>query len=125
MASEFSCSRRKFLLGTATTAAGALLAACASEEAQTRVEAAEIPVGGGIVIDEYVVTQPEEGVFKAWSNKCPHQNGRISKVEDGRMICPQHFSEFDIATGEVLYGPSRRPAAEAKLGNEGQTLIVG
>ncbi|MEJ5918818.1 Rieske (2Fe-2S) protein [Corynebacterium sp. H78] len=120
-----ACSRRRFLLGTAATAAGALLAACASKTEQQRVAAADIPVGGGVVVGDYVVTQPKEGVFKAWSNYCPHQGGKIDKVVDGVMICPEHNSKFDIETGAVVSGPSRHPAGAAKLGNEGQDLLVG
>lgn len=124
-APKFTCSRRGFLLGSATTAAGALLAACAPGSDVERVAAADIPVGGGMVVGEYVVTQPEEGVFKAWSVRCPHQGGRINAVRDGVMICPDHGSHFDIETGAVVSGPSREPAGAAKLGSEGQELIVG
>ncbi len=119
------CSRRRFLLGTAATAAGALVAACAPKSAVERVAAADIPVGGGVVIGSYVITQPEEGKFAAYSSVCPHQNGRINQVRDGVMICPDHGSEFDIATGNVVAGPSRHPAGQAPLSAEGNELIVG
>lgn len=122
---SFSCSRRGFLLATATTAAGALMAACAPGSDVERIKAADIPVGGGQVVGDYVVTQPREGVFKAWSVRCPHQGGRINQVRDGAMICPDHNSHFDIETGAVLAGPSRHPAGPADLGNEGDELIVG
>ena len=124
-APKFTCSRRGFLLGTATTAAGALLAACAPGSDVERVAAADIPVGGGTVVGDYVVTQPEEGVFTAFSARCPHQGGTINAVRDGVMICPDHNSHFDIETGDVVSGPSRQPAGAAKLGSEGQELIVG
>ena len=103
-APKFTCSRRGFLLGTATTAAGALLAACAPGSDVERVAAADVPVGGGTVVG---------------------QGGRINAVRDGVMICPDHNSHFDIETGDVVSGPSRQPAGTAKLGSEGQELIVG
>ena len=98
-------TRRGLLAG-----AGALLAACAPGSDVERVAAADIPVGGGTVVGDYVVTQPEEGVFKAFSARCPHQGGTINAVRDGVMICPDHNSHFDIETGDVVSGPSRNAA---------------
>lgn len=120
-----ACSRRRFLLGSAATAAGALLAACGSAEEAAKVAAADIPVGGGVVIGKYVVTQPAEGEFHAFSAVCPHMGSTISEFADGQMICPQHGSHFDMATGEVVSGPSRDPAAPAPLAAEGTDLVVG
>mgnify|MGYP001336614606 FL=1 len=122
---KFSCSRRGFLLATATTAAGALVAACAPGSDVERVRAADIPVGGGRVVGDYVVTQPSEGVFKAWSVRCPHQGGRINEVRDGVMICPDHQSHFDIETGAVVAGPSRQGAGPADMAAEGDELVIG
>lgn len=124
-APTFSCSRRRFLLGTATTAVGALVAACAPSSTQERIAAAEVPVGGGVVVGDYVVTQPEKGVFKAWSARCPHQGGHINAVSDGVMICPDHNSHFDIETGDVVSGPSRQPAGTAQLAADGNELVIG
>ena len=101
-APQFSCSRRGFLLGTATTAAD-----------------------GDVRRGDYVVTQPEEGVFKAWSVRCPHQGGRINAVRDGVMICPDHNSHFDIDTGDVVSGPSRHPAGAAPMAADDGDLVVG
>lgn len=123
--STHNCSRRRFLLGSAATAAGALIAACAPKETVARIAATEVPVGSGVVVGDYVVTQPEKGVFKAFSSVCPHQGAKISEFADGVMICPNHNSQFDIATGEVKSGPSRLPAGPAALKAEGQELIVG
>lgn len=120
-----TCSRRRFLLGTATTAAGALLAACASDEEVNKVASADIPVGGGVVVGRFVVTQPEKGKFSAFSAKCPHLDGYVTEVKDGVMICPNHGSEFDIATGNVVAGPSRKPLGTAGLKADGTDLIVG
>lgn len=125
-ASDSSCprlvSRRGFLKGaaavTATTAAGAVLAACGSKSDAAKVAQADIPVGGAIISGEWVVAQPQNGQFVAYSNVCPHAQGVIDKIEkDGTRtlaVCPKHHSKFDVATGEVVEGPSRDGLKPAK-----------
>lgn len=120
--SAYTCSRRNFLKGTAVataaTAAGALLAACASKEEISEVAAADIPVGGAIIMDKWVVSQPKEGEFMAFSRVCPHQGGDINQISEleGRTVavCKKHGSEFDVTTGDVLSGPSRDGMTGAK-----------
>lgn len=116
--SQFSCSRRTFFIATATTAAGALLAACASEDAITTASTSEIPVGEATIIEGWVVSHPTEGEFRAFSTHCPHAGGVIDHFEevDGTTaaVCPKHMSKFDINTGDVLEGPSRDPMTPAK-----------
>lgn len=70
--------------------------------------AAEVPVGGGKVYADQrvVVTQPRRGEFKAFSASCTHQGCLVGSVEGGRINCPCHGSQFDIASGEPLQGPS-------------------
>ncbi|MBV7294376.1 Rieske (2Fe-2S) protein [Corynebacterium sp. TAE3-ERU12] len=119
------CNRRRFLLGSAATAAGALLAACGSSEEAAKVAATEVPVGGGVVVGKYVITQPEEGVFHAFSAVCPHQGSKISRFEDGAMVCPKHNSHFDMTTGDVISGPARSGAEPAALSAENGELVVG
>lgn len=119
-----SYPRRRFLPGIIATAAGALVATCASKSKVERVDAIDTPVGDGVVIDSYIVTQPEEDKFAIFPSPCPHQNGRIPEVSNGVMTCPDHNSRFDITTGEIVADPSRRPAGQAPLLAEGTKLIV-
>lgn len=53
------CSRRMFLLGTATTFAGAFLAACGTEPDQ-EVAATEVPVGSSVILGSVIIAQPTE-----------------------------------------------------------------
>ena len=115
------CSRRGFLKGvalaTAATASGALLAACAGDEVVAKAAKADIPVGGAVIIDKWVIAQPKEGEFTAFSTTCPHAAGEIDRIEeaDGRTIaiCPKHDSHFDVTTGDVVSGPAREPMRAA------------
>ncbi|MFW5471665.1 Rieske (2Fe-2S) protein [Knoellia sp. CPCC 206435] len=71
---------------------------------------ADIPVGGGRIIDsaKVVITQPTEGDYKAFSAVCPHQGCTVSSVGSGSITCACHGSTFDIATGDVTKGPATR-----------------
>ena len=110
-----------FLLGSATTFAGAYLAACGSEPT-AQVAETEVPVGSSVIVNNIIFSQPEEGVFKAYSQKCPHQGSMITKIEGRKVICTAHFSEFDTADGSVVGGPSRDPLEEFNTENDGTTV---
>ncbi|MFF9793636.1 Rieske (2Fe-2S) protein [Streptomyces bacillaris] len=77
----------------------------------------DIPVGGGTVFKEQkvVVTQPEEGEFKAFSAVCTHANCLVSTVSDGTINCPCHGSKFSIADAAVEAGPATRPLPAERI----------
>lgn len=108
--------------GDGTTAEGVVssAASAAASAAGEAIRSAEVPVGGGIVIDalKVVVTQPTAGDFKAFSAVCPHQGCTVGGVTDGLITCPCHGSQFDIATGAVRTGP-------ATTGLEAKSVSVG
>ncbi|APT93541.1 iron-sulfur protein [Corynebacterium phocae] len=116
-----NCSRRLFLLGSATTFAGAYLAACGSEPT-AQIAATEVPVGSGIIVDGIIFAQPVEGEFKAFSAKCPHQGSTITKIEGSDAICTTHFSTFDMTTGEVVSGPSPKGLTEYEVAKDGALI---
>ncbi|QIK66327.1 Rieske (2Fe-2S) protein [Nocardioides sp. HDW12B] len=121
---------RRRLIGCAALfgVSGPLLAACSSgsssedsedsEDAAAStsagaalVAAADVPVGGGVVLSDLniVVTQPKKGEFRAFDSRCTHQNGTLSEPQDGIMTCPLHGSQFSVE-GENLVGPNGEPA---------------
>lgn len=135
-------SRRVLLTSAGAVGAGALLAACGSESPSATpsnppagggaastgatpagaggtvlAKTADIPVGGGVIFKEegVVVTQPAEGQFKAFNNICTHMQCPVSSVENGKIKCQCHFSEFAIADGAVLSPPAPRPLEEKKI----------
>lgn len=69
-----------------------------------------VPVGGAQFLEDagVVLTQPTQGNYKVFSDVCPHQNGRVSFVDEktGQLVCALHGSKFDPATGEVEVGPA-------------------
>jgi nitrite reductase/ring-hydroxylating ferredoxin subunit len=52
-----------------------------------------------------------EGRFRAFEESCTHRHCPLagSEVDDDVVFCPCHNAEFDLATGEVLAGPARKP----------------
>ena len=87
---------------------------------------AEVPVGGGRVIEsaKVVITQPTAGDFKAFSAVCTHQGCTVSDVKDGVINCACHGSKFDITTGDVTAGPatSGLPAKSVTVGADGVSV---
>ncbi|MFF8017534.1 Rieske 2Fe-2S domain-containing protein [Streptomyces sp. NPDC007929] len=141
----YETTRRTVLLATGVTGATALVAACGgggddsgstSTKSPTGEDPAsgaagrvladigDIPVGGGKIFqdEEVVVTQPEEGRFKAFSAICTHQRCLVSTVSDGTINCPCHGSKFEIADGAVAHGPATRPLPAEQITVEGNSI---
>jgi len=129
-------SRRR-LIGAAGAAGAAALGAtaCGTREdgpepydalrGTVVAQTSEIPVGGGeVVVDgKLVVTQPEEGDFKAFSAVCPHAGCTIQEVERN-IHCLCHGSEFDVATGDVRHGPAQQPLEELSITVDGTDILL-
>ncbi|MEW2813206.1 Rieske (2Fe-2S) protein [Streptomyces massasporeus] len=141
----YETTRRTVLLATGASGATALVAACggggddsgsSSTQSPTgdgatsgpagRVLANidEIPVGGGKIFkdEKVVVTQPEQGQFKAFSAICTHQGCTVATVSDGTIDCPCHGSKFRVADGAVAHGPATRPLPAEKITVEGNSV---
>jgi Rieske Fe-S protein len=147
----YETTRRTVLLATGATGAVALVAACggggddngststssptgretAGRETAGRETAGrdlastdEIPVGGGKIFkdEEVVVTQPEQGQFRAFSAICTHQRCTVASVADGTINCACHGSRFRIADGSVAGGPATRPLPAEKIAVEGNSV---
>jgi Rieske Fe-S protein len=84
--------------------------------------AGDIPVGGGKVFQDQkvVVTQPQQGEFKAFSAVCTHRGCTVNFVSDGKIHCPCHGSAFNVADGSVANGPAKKP-----LGSKSVTVLNG
>jgi Rieske Fe-S protein len=84
----------------------------------------EIPVGGGKVFADrkIVVTQPEQGEFKAFSAICTHQNCTVANVSDQTINCNCHGSKFSITDGAVENGPATRPLPAEQITVTGNSI---
>lgn len=111
----------------------ALTSACEPEESREPAEPAadasvptgDVPVGSGTVVEEtYVVTQPKEGEFYAFSSVCTHQGCQVRTITRDKVTCPCHSSQFSTTTGEVLGGPATAPLPAYKVTESGGTLTI-
>jgi len=73
------------------------------------VALAKVPVGGGVIVHNVVVTRDSGGTVHAFSAICTHQGCTVSSVHDGVITCPCHGSRFNADTGAVVAGPAPRP----------------
>lgn len=121
--SQLQCSRRMFLIGTATTFAGAVLAACGAEEAQS-VSVNDVPVGSGVIVGSVIIAQPTEGEYRAYSTACPHANAVIDEINGDIARCPKHGSEFSLKDGSVITGPARDALYPEEVTVDGQTITT-
>lgn len=114
-------SRRNIMTGLMAAGVGVpLLAACAEKvtpepkvaKGQGLVKAADVPVGGGVVLASanVVVTQPVANEFKCFTAVCTHQHCQVGTVTDGAIVCPCHGSHFSIKDGSNTGGPNGSPA---------------
>lgn len=85
-----------------------------------------VPEGGGIIMEDakLVLTQPAKGEFRAFSSICPHQGCPVSDVEDQKIVCRCHGSEFSIKDGSVLHGPATSPLTEEPLTTKGDRILI-
>lgn len=127
---------RRQALGVAGVAAcGVALTACGSDakaepvagiKGQELAKTSEVPVGGGKVVTEWkiVVTQPTEGVFKAFSAVCSHRGCTVASPQRDVMTCPCHGSEFAADTGKAVKGPATAPLLEYRVAIKGDGIVV-
>jgi Rieske Fe-S protein len=72
------------------------------------VAVADVPDGGGVIVDGVVVTRAG-AKLRAFSAVCTHQGCTVNRVSDGKIDCPCHGSVFDASTGAVVAGPAPSP----------------
>ncbi len=83
-----------------------------------------MPVGSGVIIDDVVVTQPADGVFKGFSAICTHAGCTVAEVVGGTINCPCHGSKYNL-DGSVANGPASRPLDARTISVRGDSIVLG
>ena len=126
---ERRLDRRRFLCAAGSAAALALRGEWVARRLAERGEpaialshdaAAALAVGEARAVPaddgrEALVVRLDDRVV-AFDRRCPHLGCPVLwSAERGRFECPCHHAAFDARTGEVLFGPPRRPLTRAQL----------
>jgi Rieske Fe-S protein len=85
---------------------------------------ADVPTGGGVIAGDWVITQPADGTFKAFTKVCTHAGCDVSKVDGGVIVCPCHGSKFSIEDGKPTAGPATKALAEKKVKVDGGNIVA-
>ena len=80
----------------------------------------EIPLGKMKHIEvngKEILIANVEGKFYAVSDRCGHENARLSTgtLNNAIVICPFHYSRFDVTTGKLISGPILEGSEVAKI----------
>ena len=132
--SDIKVGRRTVLLTACATTCLAV-AGCSTQNnskapgvtlGSAEVPISAVPVGGGVILadEQVVITQPQEGVFQAFSAVCTHQGCVVSEVSDGTINCPCHGSRYSIVDGSVVQRPAQKSLNSDPLSLPGDTIIV-
>ncbi|BDX31992.1 Rieske iron-sulfur protein [Mycobacterium antarcticum] len=85
---------------------------------------ADVPVGSGVIVGDVVITQATAGDFKGFSSVCTHAGCNVSKITDGKIVCPCHNSEFNL-DGTVAQGPAKKPLEAKAVSVQGNSIVTG
>ncbi|MFM7144780.1 MAG: Rieske (2Fe-2S) protein [Actinomycetales bacterium] len=112
--------------GETVATAGADSATQADQAGQALTSVDQVPLGGGVVLPDtaIVVTQPDTGVYKAFTAICPHQGCLVDEVVDNEIVCPCHGSRFSATDGAVLVGPATEGLASEPITVQGTQISL-
>ncbi|MDQ3649966.1 MAG: Rieske (2Fe-2S) protein [Acidobacteriota bacterium] len=77
--------------------------------------------------DSAILIRTEAGEYHAYGQKCTHLACPVYYArQHQRLECPCHEGAFDVATGNVLYGPPPRPLDLIELEvRDGEVWAIG
>jgi nitrite reductase (NADH) small subunit len=83
-------------------------------------EAREVPCGARMLCLANV-----NGAISAMDNVCPHRGGPLAEgtIEAGKVVCPWHQWEFDLATGAATGSPGMKAVSYA-LRLDGEDVLA-
>src|SRR5690242_9663745 len=153
MTNDWSCvGRRSVLTGIGAVGLTGVLAACGGDDTSTAPSAgaagtgstpsagaataetsagtsgplaatADVPVGGGVVVNGVLIVQPKSGTFKAYNAACPHQGVQLGAPKQDVITCPAHQSKFKADDGSRISGPAPRGLTAIAVIVQGANIV--
>ena len=91
--------------------------------------AADVPAGKAAKLTAgkvtAIVSQPQEGTFKAFSSTCTHQGCQVNVQGGAKIVCPCHNSQFSLSDGGAQGGPAEKPLESYKVEVKNGRIWVG
>ncbi|AYF79333.1 Rieske (2Fe-2S) protein [Nocardia yunnanensis] len=97
-------------------------APAAKKDGGTLANTADVPVGGGLISGDTVITQPAAGQFQGFSATCTHLGCKVNEVAGGLIKCPCHGSTFHL-DGSVAGGPAPRALDAKAIRVDGDKIV--
>ncbi|MVU81525.1 Rieske 2Fe-2S domain-containing protein [Nocardia sp. ET3-3] len=82
----------------------------------------DVPVGGGVIAGDTVITQPTAGSFQGFSSTCTHLGCKVNEVTNGLIKCPCHGSSYHL-DGTVAGGPAPRALDSKAIRVDGDKIV--
>ncbi len=98
----------------------ALIRVCSESEIEDNSLCRFVVEGKDILLAKY------EGKVYALDEKCTHREGPLSEgtLEDGVIVCPWHFGQFDLVTEKVRGPPPAEPSRSYQIQLEGAVIFI-
>ncbi|GHH55812.1 Rieske (2Fe-2S) protein [Lentzea cavernae] len=93
------------------------------------VALADVPEGGGAVVDapggkKIVVARISATEVKAFDATCPHQGSMVAEPSGGTITCPSHGSQFGASDGAVKKGPATTGLRAVSVKVDGDQVVL-
>jgi len=93
------------------------------QPASARTLEIETDLISGITFFDEVIACKSSDRIRFFSSKCPHLGCKITKEQNGEIVCPCHGSRFS-AEGRLLSGPAKSSLSELQFSFQNNRYIV-
>ncbi|MDX8053340.1 Rieske (2Fe-2S) protein [Lentzea sp. BCCO 10_0798] len=124
-----ACSSTPTGSGSAPTQGGSTPTGSAGTSGTALVALADVPEGGGAVVDapggkKIVVARISATEVKAFDATCPHQGSMVAEPSGGTITCPSHGSQFGASDGAVKKGPATTGLRAVSVKVDGDQVVL-